>query len=100
MIEDARATKDVESNTKPLRKTYWSYHFEVAYVHSQIMKIGGNETAVADYDHLAAPLFPINTDASSIIHTHDAKRRSRVNKYPEFVPLNKDGNDGHKVAFV
>ena len=88
LIKDTRAPEDIESHSKALGEPYRCNYFVGIDLHRQVVEIGGDETPVANNDHLATPLFPVDADATSIIYTHNAKGSSRINKCPDFMALN------------
>jgi len=73
LVKDTRASEDVESHSKALRESYRYNYLMATDLQKEFVEIGRNKTPVANNDHLATTLFPVDTDATCLIDTQDAE---------------------------
>ena len=92
LIEDSGASEKVKPNSKALRKANGSGNLSGPDLDWEIMNESRNKTSVANYDHLRPTAFPVYSNALCVIYAQDTKGCSRINKNPDLMGINRDGN--------
>ena len=99
-IKDVRATKEIKTNTETLRKSDRGCNLPFTNLKRKTMEINRDETSIANYNHLELTLLPVNSDAEGIISTENSESCSGINKGPDSMIKDCNGNYWHQIAFV
>ena len=100
LIEDSGATEEIETDSEALRKTDWSGNLRVTDLDWEVMDKSRNKASVADYDHLRPAALPVYPYVSGLSGIDNGKGSPRIDEEPEFVILDRNGDDRHQVAFM
>jgi len=98
LVEHSRAAEKIEPDTEALGESDRRSNLSAADLDRQIMNESRNRAAVANHDHLSPAALPVDADAHRFVDFQQTKCRPRVDKRPELMALDRQGNDGHQKA--
>jgi len=98
VVEHSRATEKIKADAEALRETDRSSNFGGADLERKVMNESWNIASVANDDHLLLAASPVDADAHSLVNGQHTERRSGIDKNPELMAIDRDGNDGHQIA--
>jgi hypothetical protein len=89
-VEHSRAAEKIKPDTETLGETDRCSDLYAADLDRKIVNESGNIATVANDDHLMPASAPIDADSCRFVDGQHAKRRARVHKNPEPVPMEGD----------
>ena len=95
LIEDAFSAKNIEADSKAFRESDGCCNLEFPNPEFEILKIGGNETPVANDDHLESAILNVDSHTPCRSFMEDTKHGSGVNVNPYLFIMNGKRNDWH-----
>src|SRR4030067_1278580 len=100
LIEDSFSAKNIEADSKTFRESDRGSNMPLVDFDGEVVKICRDKASVANDNHLVPPLLPIYSDAACIIYAQNGKGGSRINKDPNSMAKNCNGNYRQEITFV
>ncbi len=100
LIEDPSASEKIEANSKALRETDRSSNLRSPDLDWEVMDESWNKASVANHDHLRSTVLPVYPHVSGLRSIDNGESSPRIDEDPDFMILERNGDDRHQVAFV